>query len=79
MQIIHTKPPLLFLFPLSPYHIPFPSSAHHVLPHLFRSSHNVKLLLQRNHQLPLILTNLVPKELLEHINTLPANARVQDI
>jgi hypothetical protein len=41
--------------------------------------HNIKLLLQTNNQLPLILTDIIPEELLQRIDTLPANRRVQDI
>lgn len=50
-----------------------------ILPALFTSSHDIKLLLERYNQLPLILADLVSKELLECIDTLPANARIQNI
>jgi hypothetical protein len=48
-----------------------PSPSHRLL--------NIKYLLQLHHKLPLILRNIIAEELLERIDTLTANRRVQSV
>jgi hypothetical protein len=52
-----------------------------ISPHLLSSTplHDIKELLELHNKLPLILTDIAPEELLERIDTLPANGRVEDI
>jgi hypothetical protein len=60
-------------------HTQTPHITHHLSPSTSSALRNIQQLLQLDNQLPLILANIAPKELLERVDALAAHKRVQRV